>query len=100
MRFYVILIVFFFSFVNAALAQGGRRPLFYEEEDVGNNARDYTYEDTFIPPLPPKRPDKLNVPQSYIDHLLLEEAIRQDELEEILIEQNGRDILNQIDPQN
>ena len=62
------------------------------------------------PPLPPRRPDKINVPQSYIDYMrkhgkapaLIQSvaaAKTHDIYVENLIQPSSQDILEQINPQ-
>lgn len=63
-----------------------------------------------FPPLPPRRPEKINVPQSYIDYMrkygrapaLIQPSSNRGlkELQpENLIQPSAQDILDQIDPQ-
>ncbi len=65
--------------------------------------------DTY-PPLPPRRPDKINAPQSYIDYMrkhghapkLIKPAPprrAQEISEDHLIQPSAQDILDQINPQ-
>ena len=62
------------------------------------------------PPLPPRRPDKINAPQSYIDYVrkhgkapkLIKRAPRRSSpeiSEDTLIQPSAQDILDQINPQ-
>lgn len=49
-------------------------------------------------PIPPKRPTKFQVPQSFVQELLIEKSIK-DPLERKLTRPDAHEILNQIDPQ-
>ncbi|MGH1398313.1 MAG: hypothetical protein ACRBCT_03775 [Alphaproteobacteria bacterium] len=57
-----------------------------------------TTEKIVTPPLPPKRPTKFKVPQSFVKELLIEETIT-DPLERKLTRPDRLEILDQIDPQ-
>ena len=102
----IILILFIPSFAYAtssAIENYVPPPMF----DESSNLDDY---ESSYPPLPPRRPTKINVPQSYIDYLRKHgkppQLIKKSRPKSgpafnsnILIEPTAQDILDQINPQ-
>lgn len=59
-------------------------------------------EEQSFPPLPPRRPDKMNVSRDYVEKLKKREQkiqARENLAEDQFVEQSAQDILEQINPQ-
>lgn len=99
---FIILLIPFTAIASNAGIEDYIPPPMFEDSSV---VRIHNY-----PPLPPRRPDIINVPQSYIDFMrehghapaLIQPSsgpINEEILRENLVQPSAQDILDQINPQ-